>query len=157
MIMKNGQILSATNCVTFWGGFEDELLLKEGADPAALDIATRLTPTLPAGATVWKAFLVMKFREIYCTAANYVATGGSVQIKKVTGGSWATGITISAGTLDVVTGASAAGDVLIGNADVSAQVASGSQVEFQLIDLRSNDDDLAIRDIQFGLQIYYTL
>jgi len=143
--------------ITLWGGFEDELLLKAATDPAALDTTTRLTPILPAGATAWKAFLVMKFREIYCAAANYVAIPGSVQVKKVAGGSWVTGITIEAATLDVAAGASAGGDVLMDNIDVSAQVASGSQVEFQLIDLRSNVDDLAIRDIQFGLQIYYTL
>lgn len=144
-------------CITQWGGFEDEILLKAAADPAALDAATKFTPVLPAGAVVWKVYLVMKFREIYCAGANYVATAGSVQVEKSTGGSWTTGITIAAGTLDVAAGASAAGDCLIGNADVSAQVASGSEVEFKLVTLRSNADDLAIRDVQFGLQIYFTI
>lgn len=143
-------------CITQWGGFEDEILLKAADDPAALDAATKLTPVLPDGATVWKAYLVMKFREIYCAGANYVKTAGSVQVQK-SGGSWVTGITIAAGTLDVAAGASAAGDCLIGNADVSAQVASGSEVEFKLITLRSNVDDLAIRDVQFGLQIYFAV
>lgn len=144
-------------CITQWGGFEDEVLLKAGADPAALAAATKFTPTLPSGATVWKAYLVMKFREIYCAAANYVKTAGSVQVEKSTDGSWATGITVAAGTLDVAAGASAGGDCLIGNADVSAQVASGSEVEFQLVTLRSNADDLALRDVQLGLQIYFTV
>ncbi|GAJ07628.1 unnamed protein product, partial [marine sediment metagenome] len=142
-------------CVTQWGGFEDEILLKTATDPA-LDVATKFTPVLPTGAVVWKAYLVMKFREIYCAAANSVGTAGSVQVQK-SGGSWVTGITIAAGTLDVAAGASAAGDCLIGNADVSAQVASGSEVEFKLITLRSSVDDLAIRDVQFGLQIYFTI
>jgi len=142
---------------TQWGGYQDEILLKAAADPAALDEATRLTPVLPSGATVWKAFLLMKFRELYCTEANYVSIPGYVQLQKVTGGSWLTGITIKGGTLDVSAGVSHPGDVLIGNTDVSLQVSSGEEVEFQLVTLRSNVDDLAIRDVQFGLQIYYTL
>lgn len=144
-------------CITQWGGFEDEILLKAAADPAALAAGTKFTPALPAGATVWKAYLVMKVREIYCAGANFIATAGSVQVQKSTGGSWVTGITIPIGTLDVAAGASAGGDCLIGNADVSAQVASGSEVEFQLVTLRSNADDLALRDMQFGLQIYFTV
>lgn len=142
--------------ITQWGGVEDEILLKSAADPAALAAATKLTPALPAGATVWKAYLVMKFREVYCAGANFVGTLGYVQVQKVAGGSWTTGITIEAGTLDVAAGLSAAGDCLIGVVDVSAQVASGSQVEFKLVTLRSNADDLAIRDVQFALHIYIT-
>lgn len=143
--------------ITQWGGYQDEILLKAAADPAALNVATRLTPVLPSGATIWKAYLLMKFRVIYCANANYVSVAGIAQLQKVTSGSWLTGITIKAGTLDVAAGASAAGDVLIGNANVSLQVSSGDEVEFQLVTLRSNVDDLAIRDVQFGLQNYYML
>jgi len=143
--------------VTQWGGFEDEILLKSTADPAAPAAATKFIPALPSGATVWKAYLIMKFREIYCAAANYVGTAGSVQVEKSTSGTWTTGITIAADSLDVAAGASAPGDCLVGNADVSAQVASGSEVEFKLVTLRSNADDLALRDVQFGLQVYYTI
>lgn len=146
----------AALCIMQWGGFEDEVLLKSGADPAALDAATKFTPTLPDGATVWKAYLVMKFRGIYCAGANFIATAGIVQVQK-SGGAWVTGITIPIGALDVAAGVSAPGDCLMGNADVSAQVASGSEVEFQLVTLRSNADDLALRDVQFGLQIYFTI
>lgn len=152
-----GKIAHLAGVITQWGGYQDEILLKAAADPAALNVATCLTPVLPSGATVWKAFLVMKFREIYCAAANYVGTLGYAQVQKVTSGSWISGITIATGALDVAAGASAAGDVLIGNIDVSAQVANDSEVEFQLVTLRSNVDDLALRDIQLGLQIYYTL
>ena len=142
---------------TRFGGTEDELLLKAGADPAALNTDTRLTITVPTGATISEAYLLFKFREIYCAAANYIATLGYVQVQKVTSGSWVSGITIQVGTFDVATGASASGDILIGNVDISAQITSGSQVEFQLVTLRSNVDDLAIRDIPCGIQVYYTL
>jgi len=147
----------AALCITQWGGFEDEILLKAAADPAAMVAGTKFTPDVPAGATIWKAYLVMKFREIYCASANYVATGGVVQVEKSSGGSWVTGITIPIGMLDVAAGASQSGDCLIGNTDVSAQVADSSEVEFQLVTLRSNVDDLALRDVQFGLQIYFTI
>ena len=145
-----------TLCITQWGGFEDEMLLKTASD-ASLSTLTKFTPVLPAGAVVWKAYLIMKFREIYCAVANYIGDTGSAQVQKSTDGSWVTGITIRSGTLDVAAGVSQSGDCLMGNADVSAQVASGSEVEFRCYLLRSAIDDLAIRDVQLGLQIYFLI
>ena len=140
-----------------WGGIEDELVLKSGADPAAPDAATKFTPDIPAGVTITRAFLLMKFREITCAAAaNYIGTLGYVQLQKA-GGSWLSGITVPTGILDVASGAVASGDVWIGKTDIKAQVADGVECEFKLVTLRSNADDLLIRDTQFGLQIYYTL
>lgn len=137
-----------------WGGFEDEILLKAAADPAAPAVATKLTPVIPAWVSIYKAYLLMKFREIYCAADNYVGTLGYVQVQKSAGGAWVSGITVPAGSLDVAAGLSAPGDVFIGNEDVSDQVANGDEVEFQLVTLRSDVDDLALRDVQFGLQIF---
>ena len=143
-------------CITQWGGIEDELDIDQAAI-GSLDAATKLTPALPSGATVWKAYLILKFREAYCANDNYVSTGGTVQVQKSSGGSWTTGITLPAGVWDVVGGSPAAGDCLIGNADVSSQVASGSEVEFRIDSVRANADDLKVRDIQLGLQIYFTI
>lgn len=140
-----------------WGGIEDELTLKSAADPAVPDAATKFTPDIPAGVTITRAFLLMKFREITCAAAaNYVSTAGVVQVKKAAG-AFLSGITIPTGILDVASGVVAPGDVWIGKIDVKAQVTDGTECEFKLLTLRSNADDLLIRDVQFGLQIYYTL
>lgn len=140
-----------------WGGIEDELTLKSAADPAVPDAATKFTPDIPSGATITRAFLLMKFREITCAAAaNYVSTAGVVQVKKA-GGAFLSGITIPTGILDVASGAVAPGDVWVGKIDVKAQVTDGTECEFKLLTLRSNADDLLIIDTQFGLQIYYTL
>ena len=140
-----------------FGGFEDEVLLKAAADPAALNATTKVTPTLPAGAVVEEAYLIMKFRELFCAAANFIDTQGVVQIEKVAAGAWVSGITIEVGMFDVAAGVPGAGDVLIGNIDISGQIASGAQVEFKLITLRTDADDLAIRDVQLAPLIGYTL
>ena len=140
-----------------WGGFEDEILLKASENPAALAAMTILTPYLPARATITASRLLCKFRELYCAADNYIATKGYVQLKKVTGGAWTNGLTIESGMLHVAAGVSGAGDVLVGDIDVSDQVENGVQLEFQFVTLRSHVDDLAIRDIQFGVQHLYTL
>ncbi|GAH35599.1 unnamed protein product, partial [marine sediment metagenome] len=89
--------------------------------------------------------------------ANFTDVAGVVQIQKVVAGAWVTGITIPVGVLDVAAGVSAGGDCLMGNIDVAAQVTNGVEVEFQLITLRTDADDLALRDIQLGLQIYFTV
>lgn len=147
---------TAYNWVTLWGGLEDELKI-DAAGPGTPSTATRLTPALPSGATVVKAFLIMKFREIYCAAANYIATAGVVQVEKVSGGSWTSGITIPVGVWDVGAGASASGDCIVGDTDISAQIASASQIEFQLATLLANVDAMLLRDLQFGVQIWYTV
>lgn len=145
-------------CITQWGGFEDELNLGTGAPAPTPLAACVLTPVLPAGATVWKAYLVFKFREIYCAGANYIATAGGVEISDDSFTSEMTGITIPTGTLDVAAGASAAGDCLIGNVDVSSKVASGTQNQFRMITtMRANADNLMVRDVQIGLQIFFTI
>ena len=139
-----------------FGGIEDETLLKNGADPAAFDVATKYTPTLPAGATPTDCKLLFKFRELYCAAANFVSTAGVIQVKKA-GGAFITGITIPTGTFDVAAGVAGAGDLIVGNVDISAQIESGIELEFQWITIRSNVDNLAVRDIEIGVSIGYTM
>ena len=153
--VQTDKIPRIESIVTMWGGIEDELVLKNGADPAAPAAVTKFTPDIPASATITRAFLLMMFREITCAAAaNYVSTAGVVQTQK-SGGSWLSGITIPVGTLDVASGAVTVGGVLIGKVDVKAQVEDGVESEFKLITLRSNADDLLLRDVQFGLQMYF--
>lgn len=138
-----------------FGGFEPVITLKAAADPAALSVATKFTPNLPAGVTVTKAKLLVKFRDITCVAAaNWIATGGVVQIKKA-GGAWLTGITLQVNMLQVASGAVGPGDLWIGDIDVKAQIEDGVESEFRLITLRSNADDLLLRDVEFGAQIFF--
>lgn len=138
-----------------FGGLEAVQTLKAAADPAAPNVATKLTPDLPAGVTITKAKLLVKFRDITCVAAaNWIKTAGVVQVKKA-GGAFITGITIPVNILQVALGAVGPGDVWIGDIDVKAQVADGVECEFKLINLRSNADDLLLRDVEYGLQIFF--
>lgn len=138
-----------------FGGFEPVITLKLGADPAAPAVATKLTPNIPDGATITKAKLLMKFRDITCVAAaNWISTGGVVQLQKA-GGAWLTGITVQVNMLQVALGAVGPGDIWIGDIDIKAQVEDGIENEFRLLTLRSNADDLLLRGVQFGLQIFF--
>lgn len=155
---QTDKIPHAALCITQWGGFEDEIDLGTGAPGPTPLAACVLTPVLPAGATVWKAYLIFKFREIYCASANYISTAGGVEISDDDFTSEMTGITIPTGTLDVAEGARAAGDCLVGGVDVSGKVASGTQNQFRMITtMRANADGLKVRDVQIGLQIYFTI
>lgn len=155
---QTDKIPHAALCITQWGGFEDELNLGTGAPAPTPLAACVLTPVLPAGATVWKAYLIFKFREVYCAGANYIATAGGVEISDDSFTSEMTGITIPTGTLDVAAGLSASGDCLIGNIDVSSKVASGTENQFRMITtMRANADNLMVRDVQIGLQIFFTI
>lgn len=138
---------------TLWGGFDPDIEINAASrdTPTA---ATKFTPVFPG--MIYKAYLVMKFREVYSVLANSIATGGTIRVKK-SGGAFTDGITVIAGVWDVAAGSSAPGDALIGNANVSTQVASGTEVEFDLgTTMLATADSLALRDVQFGLDIYYT-
>ncbi len=158
IIAETDKIPHIALCKPQWGGFEDELNLGTGAPAPTPLAACVLTPVLPDGATVWKAYLVFKFREIYCAGANYIATAGGVEISDDNFTSEMTGITIPTGTLDVAAGVSASGDCLVGNVDVSSKVASGTENQFRMITtMRANADNLMVRDVQIGLQIFFTI
>ena len=136
-----------------WGGFDPDIEVNTASRDTPV-AATKFTPVFPG--TVYKAYLVMKFREIYCAAANSITTDGTVRVKK-SGGAFTDGITVVAGVWDVAAGNSAPGDALIGKIDVSAQVASGTEVEFDLgTAMLATADALTLRDVQFGIDIYYT-
>jgi len=145
--------------MTILGGVEDAITCASDADPTAPAAVTKLTPALPDGAIVTQAYIIVLCRAIEddSTAANYVGTAGVIQVKKVTGGTWTTGIAIPAGAWDVGASVKGAGFAIIGETDVKAQVADGSQVQFQIVTLRAHGSNILLHDIQFGLKIYYRM
>lgn len=145
--------------MTILGGVDDLITCASNADPTTPLAATKLTPALPDGCTVTQAYIIALCRAIEddSAAANYVATAGVIQVKKVTGGTWTTGIAIPAGAWDVGASAQGAGFAIVGETDVKAQVADGSQVQFQIVTLRAHGSNILLHDVQFGLKIYYRM
>lgn len=145
--------------ITILGGIEDLITCASDADPTQPATVTRCTPALPDGCVVTQAYLIALCRTIEddSTAANYVGTAGLVQVKKVVGGAWAAGIAIPAGAWDVGASAKGAGFAIIGETDVKAQVADGSQVQFRIATVRAHGSNILLHDIQFGLKIYYRM
>jgi len=145
--------------MTILGGVEDCITCAHNANPSAPAAATKLTPALPDGCTVTAAYIIMLCRAIEddSTAANYVGTAGVVQVKKVTNGTWISGIAIPAGAWDVGASEKGSGFAIVGETDVKAQVVDGSQVQFQIVTLRAHSSNILLHDIQFGLRIYYRM
>jgi len=139
--------------MTIMGGSDDLITCASNADPTAPLAATKLTPALPGGCTVTQAYIVMQCRAIQddSSAGNYVATAGAVQVKKVSGGAWVTGIVIPTGAWDVNSNSWGEGCPVVGEIDVKAQVVHGAQVQFQIVDLRAQGSNIVMHDVQFGL------
>ena len=145
--------------MSIFGGIEDMITCASNADPSAPATVTRLTPALPDGAIVTKAYIIALCRAIEDDSAadNYVATAGIFQVKKVTSGSWLTGIAIPVGAWDMGASLQSSGFAIVGETDVKAQVADGSQVQFQIVTLRAYGSNILLHDIQFGLKTYYRM
>lgn len=153
------KLATLEHCIVAMGGIEDAITCASDADPTAPDAVTKVTPDIPEGANITKAYIVMICRAIEDTSAagNYVGTAGVVQVQKVAGGSWVTGIALPAGALDVGASEKGAGFAIVGEADIKAQIADATQVQFQIVTLRAFGSSIVLHDVQFGLKIYYKL
>ena len=115
---------------------------------------------LPTGVTVAEAEMLIKFRTIENTnsAVNSVSGAQNIQAQKAIGGSWVTGIALGGGEFSVPGATRETGDVMMGTADVSAQVpANGAVMDFRWTSGVAALDNLNFNDVQVILKIWFTV
>jgi hypothetical protein len=113
---------------------------------------------IPAGATVTRALAMITFRSVYNTnvAANSVAGGQTIQCRNITtGGPLTTVFTFAGGELATDPASYSGGDVLIGQNDISAQIAAnGNVINFQWTQALAAVPNFNINDIQIILRLW---
>ncbi len=112
---------------------------------------------LPAGATINRVELVMKYRKAFDTsgADNKIAGPLNVQVKESVSGSFTTGIVIADDTIAVVADGESGGDLLVGSIDVKAEVAADNKTyAVQITSAAAEGSTIQLQDVQFGLRFF---
>ena len=115
---------------------------------------------LPSGATVVRVIMMLKYRTLENTnaAINGVSGAQNIQAEKAVNGSWVTGIALGGGECSVPASTRETGDVMMGTADISAQVpANGAVMNFKWTSGLAAQNNLNLNDVQVGLRIWFTV
>lgn len=134
------------------------------ATAADISLPNVTVEDIPAGATVLRAEVMMKFRTIKdtSTADNKLDDGGgattpAIQVRADTPGTYIDGIKVVDSTLAVVASTIEGGDFWIGNIDVSSEVDGNDTYNLQWDDAEADGNNLILNDVMVGLRVYWTL
>ena len=155
-------IATALHQIDFWSDVEDLLTITNAAQDLALpDI---VVADLPAGATVVRAVLMLKYRTVEDTSAginklddNAGGNTPAIQVRDDTPGSWTDGINMLNDSIQVPASTREGGDILIGDNDVAAEVDGNDTYNVQFDDAEADGNNLLLRDVQVGLRLWYKM
>jgi hypothetical protein len=158
VITNNSQSIKKIHTLDIWSTYQTTVTLTNGAGNKALPNIT--IAALPTTATIQRAVMMLKFRIIENTnaAANSVSGAQNIRCQKAVGGAYITGITLAGGELAVPVAIRESGDVMIGDADIKAQVpAAGAVMNFQWTAGVAAQNNLVLVDCQVGIRIFYSV
>jgi hypothetical protein len=144
--------------IDLWSAYDAQVVVDSVAGDEALPSIT--IAGLPAGVTVARAIMMLKYRTIenINAAVNSVNGAQNIQAQKAVGGAWITGIALGGGECSVPATTRESGDVMMGTADVSAQVpVNGAVMSFKWTNADAAQDSLNFNDVQIGLRIWFTV
>jgi len=141
-----------------WSSYSTQVQLNTITGDKTLPSIT-IAGLLP-GVAIVRAIMIFKYRTIENTgtAVNGVSGAQNLQAEKAVGGSWVTGIALGGGECSVPASTRETGDVMMGTADISAQVpASGAVMSFKWTSGLAAQNNLNFNDVQVGLRIWFTV
>lgn len=115
---------------------------------------------IPTGATIHRAVMFLKFRNVENINAlvNSVSGAQNIQAQNAVGGTWTTGIALPTGVISVPASTREGGDVLLGTGDLSGQIpANGGIVSFKWALALALLASLNLNDVQVGIRCWYSV
>jgi hypothetical protein len=155
-LAANGARILCT--LDLWSAYQPQAQLPAIAADVALPSIT--IANISAGATVVKALMFLKFRNVENTnaAVNSVSGAQNIQAQKAVAGAYITGIALAGGEMSVPASTREFGDVIMGTTDISAQVpANGAVMNFKWTSALAAHANLNFNDVQIGLRIWFSL
>ncbi len=154
------EVQNAVTYLDFWSVHDDSLTLPAvAADTALPDI---VVAGLPAGVSLVRVVAMLKVRTIENTAAggtNAINGAQTIRVKKSTG-AWGVddlnAIDLADNLWTVAASTREAGDVLIGDNDVKAEVDGDATYNLRFEDALVDLASLVLNDVMVGLRIYFT-
>ena len=146
-----------TSMFTIWS--QPQVTMTITTTPTAVAGPDIIIPAsyLPAGAPITRVELLMKYRKVMDTSGldNKLSGNLNVQVKESVAGTFTTGISLKDDMMLVAADGESGGDMLVGAADVKAEVAADDKTYNTQIALAVSDgNNLILKDIQFGVRFY---
>ncbi|MBU0778337.1 hypothetical protein KKF82_08780, partial [Patescibacteria group bacterium] len=144
----------------FWSDPVEEKAVTNAQVTAAVG-APVVVADLPAGATIVRAIVMMKFRMVENTnaAENSLDCTAVQPIQVDDSGStgWVTCIDFVDEQFKIAATTREGGDVLIGDNNVAARVDGNDTYDFQWLNAKAHLANIQFNDIQMGIRIWYSV
>ena len=144
----------------FWSNPVEEKAVTAAQVTAAVGAAV-VVADLPAGATITRAIVMMKFRMVENTnvAANSLDCTAvqPIQVDDSANTGWVSAIDFVDEQFKIAKETREGGDVLIGDNDVAARVDGNDTYDFQWLNAKAHLANIQFNDIQMGLRIWYSV
>ncbi len=151
-------LVKSLTWLDLWSSYSTQVQLSSAVGDKSLPSIT--IADLPAGAAIFRAVMMLKFRTIENTnaAINSVSGAQNVQAEKAVDGTWTTGIALGGGECSAPASTRESGDVIMGNSDTKSQIpANGESIDFKWANAKSAQDNLNFNDVQVGLRIWFAI
>jgi len=144
----------------FWSNPVEEKAVTAAQVTAAVGAAV-VVADLPAGATIVRAIVMIKFRMVEntnvaensldCTAVQ------PIQVDDSANTGWVTAIDFVDEQFKIAAESREGGDVVIGDNDVAARVDGNDTYDFQWLNAKAHLANIQFNDIQMGIKIWYSI
>lgn len=156
-------VASLASMADFWSESVEEVQVNTAG--VTVTLPSVIIDGIPAGATVFRAIAMFKFRMVENTnaAANKLngatvpGTSQDIQVRDDTPGAWIDAINFADDQFSLEGQTREGGDVCIGSKDISGIVDENDGYEFRWLLGKADLDFLNFNDVQMGIRIWYSL
>jgi len=145
----------------FWSDNDDDITLTT-TTTADYNLPNVVVAGLPTGVTIIRVVAILKIALIKDTSGSDNAINGATTLKVDADsgyGSLVTAIDIpdNSWAVDVSEATERGGDVMIGDNDIKTEVTGNATYYGQLTDIGCDGNSLKLKDVAWGLRIYFTV
>jgi len=145
----------------FWSDLVEEIVVTGAQATPAIAGGNVVVADLPAGATIVRAIVMMKFRMVENTnvGANKLDAAAPLpmQVDDVANTGWLSCIDFVDDAFSLAASTREGGDVIIGDINVAARIDGNDTYDFQWLNAKADLANIQFNDVQMGIRIWYSV
>ncbi len=150
------------NSMDFWSDVGEQDVVVTGTQgTVTAGLKSVVVAGLPAGATIERAIVMMKFRMVENTFAGVnkldAAAALPMQLDDVANTGMLTCLDFGDNLFTFSEAAREGGDIIMGDIDVSARVDANDTYDFQWLNAKADQNNILFNDVQMGIRIWYSV
>ncbi|MHA1330137.1 MAG: hypothetical protein ACTSR2_03575 [Candidatus Hodarchaeales archaeon] len=158
---QTDKIPNLVSHMDFWSENDDEISLNT-ISTSDYNLPNCSVSGLPSGITIIRVVALLKIALIKDTSGSDNAINGATALKVDASSDYSSVVTAidisdNSWAVDVSEGTERGGDVLIGDHDIKNEVTGNGTYYARLEDIACDGDNLKLKDVAWGLRIYFTV